>query len=100
MDTVEACIARPGIVSTTSSSVRFVGGRRCIWSAGGNWPGVPKAGLACPATRVRVNMSGNAPLGIDSTSPPFDRFTSIDRLVAARSGHGSWEHGRHQLYVA
>src|SRR4051812_32699427 len=45
-------------------------------------------------------MSGRVPTDIDSTSPPFDQFTSIERLATARSGHGSWEHGRHQLYVA
>lgn len=38
-------------------------------------------------------------LGIDGTSPPFDRFKSIQRLAPARSGHRSTEHARHQLYV-
>ena len=37
---------------------------------------------------------------IDGTSPPFDQFRSIHRLAAARSGHASAEHARHQLYVA
>lgn len=36
---------------------------------------------------------------IDCTSPPFNRFTSIQRLAAARSGHASVAHARHQLYV-
>jgi serine/threonine protein kinase len=44
-------------------------------------------------------MSVSAPTDIDSTSPPFDRFRSIHRLAAARSGHASGEAGRHQLYV-
>ena len=39
-------------------------------------------------------------LGIDGASPPFDQFTSIQRLAPARSGHQSPEHARHQLYVA
>ena len=34
---------------------------------------------------------------IDAKSPPFDRFGNVQRLAAARSGHGS--HARHQLYV-
>jgi serine/threonine protein kinase len=34
---------------------------------------------------------------IDAKSPPFDQFGSVQRLAAARSGHGS--HARHQLYV-
>jgi serine/threonine protein kinase len=38
-------------------------------------------------------------LGIDWTSPPFDQFGGIHRLAAARSGHASEEHARHQLYV-
>ena len=45
-------------------------------------------------------MSHSAPLGIDCKSPPFDQFRSLHRLAAARSGHASWEHARHQLYVA
>jgi protein kinase-like protein len=44
-------------------------------------------------------MSHSAPLDIDSTSPPFDRFVSVHRLAARRSGHASAEHARHQLYV-
>ena len=39
-------------------------------------------------------------IDIDCSSPPFDRFGSLHRLSAARSGHASWEHARHQLYVA
>ena len=35
---------------------------------------------------------------VDWKSPPFKRF-SIHRLAAARSGHASGEHGRHQLYI-
>jgi serine/threonine protein kinase len=36
---------------------------------------------------------------IDRSSPPFDQFTSLQRLSTDRSGHGSVEHVRHQLYV-
>jgi serine/threonine protein kinase len=32
-------------------------------------------------------------------SPPFERFRSIQRLGAERSGHASVDHVRHQLYV-
>lgn len=39
-------------------------------------------------------------IDIDCSSPPFDRFRSLHRLSAARSGHASWEHARHHLYVA
>ena len=39
-------------------------------------------------------------IGIDSASAPFDQLRSIHRLAADRSGHASWEHARHQLYVA
>ena len=45
-------------------------------------------------------MPDSAPLGIDLKSPPFDQFRGIHRLAAARSGHASWEHARHLLYVA
>jgi serine/threonine protein kinase len=41
-----------------------------------------------------------ATIDVDSTSPPFDRYRAIHRLTAARSGHASWEHARHQLYAA
>lgn len=34
---------------------------------------------------------------IDCKSPPFDQFTSVQRLSTDRSGHG--EHARHLLYV-
>jgi hypothetical protein len=44
-------------------------------------------------------MSHSAPVDLDYTSPPFDRFVSIHRLAARRSGHASAEHARHQLYV-
>ena len=44
-------------------------------------------------------MSHSPPIGVDWKSPPFNRFGSIDRLAAARSGHASGEHGRHQLYI-
>ena len=44
-------------------------------------------------------MSHSPPIDLDCKSPPFDRFTHIHRLAAARSGHASGEHGRHQLYV-
>lgn len=39
------------------------------------------------------------PADIDDKSPPFNRFRSIQRLGANRSGHGSAEHVRHHLYV-
>jgi serine/threonine protein kinase len=45
-------------------------------------------------------MSNGPPIDIDSKWPPFDRFSGIHRLAAARSGHVSAEHARHQLYVA
>jgi len=45
-------------------------------------------------------MSDSDPLGIDEKSQPFDQFRGIHRLAAARSGHASWQHARHQLYVA
>lgn len=45
-------------------------------------------------------MSHSPPIDVDCKSPPFDRLTSIHRLAAARSGHASGVHGRHQLYVA
>jgi len=45
-------------------------------------------------------MSDNAPIDIDCKSPPFDRFSSIHWLAAARSGHAFGGPGRHQLYVA
>jgi serine/threonine protein kinase len=44
-------------------------------------------------------MSHREPIDIDRKSPPFDQFKSIQRLATARSGHGSVEHVRHQLYV-
>lgn len=36
---------------------------------------------------------------IDVKAPAFPRFENIRRLGTARSGHGSPEHARHQLYV-
>jgi eukaryotic-like serine/threonine-protein kinase len=39
-------------------------------------------------------------IDIDCSSPPLNRFRSLHRLSAARSGHASWQHARHQLYVA
>src|SRR5688572_8463388 len=54
----------------------------------------------CVSVRVRAIMSHSAPIDIDCKSPPFDQFRSIHRLAAARSGHASSEHARHQLYVA
>jgi hypothetical protein len=45
-------------------------------------------------------MPHTAPIDIDFSSPPFDRFVGIHRLAARRSGHASAEHARHQLYVA
>ena len=44
-------------------------------------------------------MPSSSPIDIDSSSPPFDQFRSIQRLSADRSGHSSVEHVRHQLYV-
>ena len=40
-----------------------------------------------------------SPIAIDCDAPPFDRFGSIHRLSAERSGHASSDHARHQLYV-
>jgi serine/threonine protein kinase len=45
-------------------------------------------------------MSRSSSLDVDCSSPPFDQFRSIRQLAADRSGHGSLEHVRHQLYVA
>jgi serine/threonine protein kinase len=39
------------------------------------------------------------PRDIDLKSPPFDRFTSVQRLSAERSGHASVEHVRHHLLI-
>jgi len=43
-------------------------------------------------------MSQDAPLDVDPRFPPFDRFGTIQRLAAVRSGHASSLHARHQLY--
>ena len=40
------------------------------------------------------------PIELDCKSPPFEHFSGIHRLAAARSGHASGQHARHQLYVA
>lgn len=45
-------------------------------------------------------MSHSDPIDLDCKSPPFDQFTSIHWLAAARSGHARGDHGRHHLYVA
>src|SRR6185369_10091503 len=45
-------------------------------------------------------MSPLPPVEVDGKSPPFDQLGSIHRLATARSGQASWEHARHQLYVA
>ena len=45
-------------------------------------------------------MSHRPPIDVDCKSPPFDQFASVHRLAAARSGHASGEHARHQLYDA
>jgi serine/threonine protein kinase len=45
-------------------------------------------------------MSHRPRIDVDCKSPPFDQFGSIHWLAAARSGHASGEHARHQLYVA
>lgn len=44
-------------------------------------------------------MTTRDPLAIDSTSPPFDRFKSIQWLAPSRSGQHSHAHVRHHLYV-
>ena len=44
-------------------------------------------------------MSNRDPIAIDASSPPFDEFKNIHWLAPARSGHRSYEHARHQLYV-
>lgn len=44
-------------------------------------------------------MTRNNALALDATSPPFDRFTSIQRLSTERSGKVSGESARHQLYA-
>jgi len=49
---------------------------------------------------AKAIMSDSAPLGIDAKSPPFDQFRGIHRLAAARRGHASAAHARHQLYAA
>jgi serine/threonine protein kinase len=49
---------------------------------------------------VKGIMSHRPPIDVDWKSPPFDQFGTIHRLGAARSGHASWEHARHQLYAA
>lgn len=41
----------------------------------------------------------NAP-AIDRSSPPFDRYKSIEWLAPARGGHRVTDHSRHHLYVA
>ena len=45
-------------------------------------------------------MVDSVPPDIDLKSPPFDQLDGVHRLAVARSGHASWEHARHQLYVA
>ncbi len=52
------------------------------------------------STLVCTRMSFGSPIDIDCTAAPFDRFVGMHRLAAARSGHASTEHARHQLYVA
>lgn len=44
-------------------------------------------------------MADDATLDLDPRSPPFDQFGGLHRLAAARSGHASGQHARHQLYV-
>lgn len=44
-------------------------------------------------------MPQQEPVPVDTTQPPFDKYTGIHRLAPARSGHRSPEHVRHQLYV-
>lgn len=39
------------------------------------------------------------PTELDLASPPFDQFKSIQRLSTERSGKGSGEYARHQLYA-
>ena len=45
-------------------------------------------------------MAESTSTGIDWKSPPFDLLGGVHRLAAARRGHASEEHARHQLYVA
>ncbi len=44
-------------------------------------------------------MTDTPPLGIDVSSPPFDRFKRVRWLAPARSGRDSPDHARHHLYV-
>lgn len=49
---------------------------------------------------ARLAIVPRSPIDVDCSSAPFDRFRSIQRLAADRSGHASVEHVRHLLYVA
>ena len=44
-------------------------------------------------------MPQRNPIDIDSTSPPFDRLSALQRLAPGRSGRASVEHARHHLFV-
>lgn len=43
-------------------------------------------------------MPHSTSVDIDVHSPPFNRFSGIQRLSPNRSGHESTEHVRHHLY--
>jgi serine/threonine protein kinase len=45
-------------------------------------------------------MSRSAPLTIDASSPPFDRYTHVRWLASERRGHESHDRGRHHLFTA
>lgn len=51
------------------------------------------------AGQRRETMRHSSHDDIDRAVPPFDRFTSVQRLGPDRRGHASAEHARHQLYV-
>ena len=44
-------------------------------------------------------MTRSEHLDIDVSVPPFDQFRSIRPLATNRSGHDSFQHARHHLYV-
>jgi serine/threonine protein kinase len=44
-------------------------------------------------------LTRSARIDIDVSVPPFDQFRSVRPLATNRSGHDSFEHARHHLYV-
>jgi serine/threonine protein kinase len=44
-------------------------------------------------------MANEDPIEVDQSSPPFDQIKGIRWLSAARSGHESFAHARHHLYI-